>query len=664
MARSFSYGVGMTSTASRAARISLPDIARLAGVQRPVVSMWRRRPKARGGILPFPEAVGRDGAQELFDLDEVLAWLERTGRGNSATPRLESALVGRATEDHDPTVVEALWTLMASTGVDLADLSDDEVLDLADATDPDDVMLLGELEAAAERLQPAVARAVAMSEAAYGPAAAWRHARRPSPLSSSVSSVLAPLVESLVGSGTDVLQTTSTEDLDLVLPIVSALPEGTPVTLAFGGADDVLRRGIRRAAVLTGCGWTDPATRPCIRVADVGADGRVDIADALRSAELVQLELDEGDFALVVGPASALCDALADSGDEVVRGDVIRSGRLRCVVRLPVGLARTAPRAALALWILGPDTSARAAADRVMAVADLSDHELNGTTVEALVWDLVLTLGPGRDIAAHAYSLARVARTSALLAGRGALVERGVRPRRSVSLATEAVLDAREAARSLTGDGRSVINEDSIVERRLDPAALVSLDSLLQEGAVRLLSGSAADFSTGVTGSVPVVSAGDVLQHSGGRLVASASIDPLTLEALAPRAHRTEPGDVVFVTAPRPAAVVDRDGRSVVRGPARILRCREGSGVSPEAVAVAVTAREATDRQWRAWPVLRTDADDAARLSAGLRLIEDERDRIDRRRRHLDDLARTLTTRPATIGAAHDPMAMTPTEGR
>ena len=72
---------------------------------------------------------------------------------------------------------------------------------------------------------------------------------------------------------------------------------------------------------------------------------------------------------------------------------------------------------------------------------------LDEATVTALVADLVLTLGHTRDAAAHAYALARVARTSTLLAGRGALVDRGVRPRRSVSLASEAVLDAREAAR-------------------------------------------------------------------------------------------------------------------------------------------------------------------------------------------------------------------------
>ena len=291
----------MTSASGLEARISLPDIARLAGVQRPVVSMWRRRPKVRGIILPFPAPVERDGTRELFDTEEVLSWLERTGRGNAADPRLAGSLLDGAMRSDDLEVLEALWALVALTGRDLAELEGDDILDLADAADPDDVMILGELEAAGEALPSATARALATSEAAYGPAAAWRQARPSSPVDSSVTSVLARLVEALVASDHDVLQMTSTKDLDLVVPIVSALPEGTPVALDYRGADDTVGRGMRRAAVLTGCGWSLTAERPGIRIADVGADGRADIASALSTAELAQLELADGDYALVLG---------------------------------------------------------------------------------------------------------------------------------------------------------------------------------------------------------------------------------------------------------------------------------------------------------------------------------------------------------------------------
>ena len=44
--------------------LSLADVARLSGVQRPVVSMWRKRPKAGLGF-PEPTAVGRFLAEEI-----------------------------------------------------------------------------------------------------------------------------------------------------------------------------------------------------------------------------------------------------------------------------------------------------------------------------------------------------------------------------------------------------------------------------------------------------------------------------------------------------------------------------------------------------------------------------------------------------------------------
>ncbi len=56
--------------------LSLADVARLSGVQRPVVSMWRKRPKA-GLRFPEPTADGR------FLAEEITAYLEATGRGNN-----------------------------------------------------------------------------------------------------------------------------------------------------------------------------------------------------------------------------------------------------------------------------------------------------------------------------------------------------------------------------------------------------------------------------------------------------------------------------------------------------------------------------------------------------------------------------------------------------
>lgn len=69
--------------------ISLPDIARLAQVQRPVVSVWRTR--SRGTQFPFPDPKQTNGSQELFASAEIVHWLQETGRGNNPEFKEDSA---------------------------------------------------------------------------------------------------------------------------------------------------------------------------------------------------------------------------------------------------------------------------------------------------------------------------------------------------------------------------------------------------------------------------------------------------------------------------------------------------------------------------------------------------------------------------------------------
>ncbi|MGV2384735.1 MAG UNVERIFIED_CONTAM: hypothetical protein LOD86_05635, partial [Thermobifida fusca] len=56
--------------------ISMPEIAELAGVRRPVVTTWRRRHP------DFPAPVGHRGGKPQFDAGEVVDWLVATGRGD------------------------------------------------------------------------------------------------------------------------------------------------------------------------------------------------------------------------------------------------------------------------------------------------------------------------------------------------------------------------------------------------------------------------------------------------------------------------------------------------------------------------------------------------------------------------------------------------------
>ncbi|MGH4015389.1 MAG: hypothetical protein ACRDSL_15980 [Pseudonocardiaceae bacterium] len=80
----------MTEVASSVPlQMTLGDVARLAKVQRPVVSVWRTRSAA--SAAPFPEPFATVRGEERFDADAVVEWLELTGRGNNPTMREDCA---------------------------------------------------------------------------------------------------------------------------------------------------------------------------------------------------------------------------------------------------------------------------------------------------------------------------------------------------------------------------------------------------------------------------------------------------------------------------------------------------------------------------------------------------------------------------------------------
>lgn len=657
----------MTSTATETL-VSLADIARLARVQRPVVSMWRKRPAARGEIIPFPQPRATHDAHEIFDLAEVLGWLERTGRGNNPDARIEAPLVLRAPTRHggETATLEAVLALSSMTGPPLIDLTADEIIDRADQLDPDDEFCFAEVEAGGADLLLLAARAEALSEAAFGPAGALRALARPDDvLNGPAATVVAHLAASVLGtSAVPAIALVGPDSSVRVAPeVLDRLPEGMPcnVVIPDSATPDATRRA-RRTAVVRGLPFRLATNRPLVAVADVGSPATSSTASVLSSAEEVQLDLGPDDTAIVLGPASALVDAVTGADVDLVRSDVLRSGRLRCIVRLPKGLVSSSPRASLALWVFGPDRGLPAIADRWVATFDLSDRELSPEVMTALESDVAATLAEPRLGAVHAFELGRLERVPDLLARRGALVARGATPHRLTTPGAESVVEARRLAESLaTNPSDAVLSSTAILTRR--PAApLVTLDQLIDAGAVALVPGARVSPETLGAGSVRLLRVDDLSAAPGEAARGHVSVDPLDLELRAPRARRTEPGDVVFCIAPRPAAAVDRDGRAVVCAPARILRPTPGSGISPEALAAAINAQPATAREWRSWRVARLDVSEAASLSVALRHVEDERTRLRHRLATLDQLTAHLTTGAAVVAA--DPTSdQHPTEG-
>ncbi|MGN0110582.1 MAG: hypothetical protein ACI38P_02930, partial [Cellulosimicrobium funkei] len=68
--------------------MTMQQVAELAGVQRPVVSTWRRR--AASSDAPFPAPL--DPSSLVFDAGEVGRWLDETGRGNNREARADVTL--------------------------------------------------------------------------------------------------------------------------------------------------------------------------------------------------------------------------------------------------------------------------------------------------------------------------------------------------------------------------------------------------------------------------------------------------------------------------------------------------------------------------------------------------------------------------------------------
>jgi hypothetical protein len=134
-------------------------------------------------------------------------------------------------------------------------------------------------------------------------------------------------------------------------------------------------------------------------------------------------------------------------------------------------------------------------------------------------------------------------------------------------------------------------------------------------------------------------------------------IDRLVFAANHPRAQLTEPGDIVFCTGAKPAALVDKEGSAVVIYPARVLRisAKDPGGLLPELLAADINA--APTGNWRNWPVRTLPAAQRAPLAAAL-------DELSRHRRAAEDrLARLQELTDLLMdGAARGRLAVVPPE--
>lgn len=628
--------------------IGLSGIARLAGVQRPVASAWRNRfAKSED---PFPAPMKEQNGRPIFDALDVARWLERTEHGNNADVVADVAASAAPTgfditDENHVDAVDALLTLRAASGRSVGGHDASELAARARLVDPDDEFLGTELEQA----EPAWAEwADVLADAAYSPEAAARILEKRHAATRSAAGSAGPL---------------SAEGDDLLIVLTAALFSAAPAELDLGGgiepalATHLLHaigedaevaldrsrsgRSIRRRLLCGEVQPTIPENRgdgPRLNILRLPTDGTSDTSAMLRQLDDLTLSLAAQDRAVVIAPSGVLADVLAGV-DDGIRAQMLRSGRVRAVARLGAGLVTTAPREALALWVLGPPVGDLPIADRYTAVADLTDVALTSAARADLASDVLASMGNAGQVRAHAFRFARLVRTTSLLASRHALVATvtgGARHPR---------LDERDLP-ALIDQARDALGADAplTLPRATRAAAVpaIRIEALLAEGHLRAIPGTRVDESELSRGGLIAVTIDDL---DDPQRVGERRIDPLEFAAQHPSARLTSPGDIVFRTSPTPRAWVDVDGSKVVVYPARVLRIdlADPGGLVPEVVAADIDRSTGGPGSWRRWTLRRVAPGAITSLRAALGDIAAQREELTRRLDALDRYSDLLT---------------------
>ncbi|WGM20954.1 hypothetical protein QEH68_01820 [Paenarthrobacter sp. OM7] len=650
-------------------RMTLSDVAALAQVQRPVVSMWRKR--SAGSAHPFPKPVALNGRLELFDSGHIAAWLTDTARGNNREAANDVVAFTRipgmtadGTRGNTFETLTALLTLKAITGNSLTQLTREELLDAADECDPDDTFLYSEMEAAGASLVSSAAFTDRLVDSAYNVAGAFEHllaARFRDGLKehsataltdSAVGLVAAAAVELSATLGGDSVFADSTRGgSDLLMGVVHAAGEEAPVTFLTadddGGSSRLVRRRLRVHGVDCGQIHLDPSGEFAVQghvvhVAQYPSPGESGMGGAqiLAAVEQLLLQMDDQQRAVIIAPARVLCDPPMDVSLAALRGDLLRIGRVRAIVRLPQGLLRTKPREAQALWVMGPSLTDNPNAGRWTMVADVSTQDLTEDVKQDLVSDIIASMGTGAMVRAHAFRFARLMPTQQLLASKSLVP---APPHSSVGMLTgaEAALRIEELGR-LLHSGESpppqVVTTHDNMANQAD-----SIQKLMTYGVLKHIKGNR-------------IAEADLNPQKGTRALGPAELlDPhnaphryislLDLAANYPASRLTQPDDVVFCTSPRPAATVDAHGGSVVIFPAKVLRvdAADPGGLLPFVVASDINSLSPTDKAWRRWRLRRVPEAQRRKLGDTLARLQHEQQQALERLGQLHEVATLIT---------------------
>lgn len=640
-------------------RLSLSGVAELAGVRRPVASMWRTRFASGGDAFPAP--IARVSGSPLFDAGEVAEWLARTGHGNNLDAVADAAALA-APDDLDWSDAEMVAELDAlvclSAHLDgITGLSADDLVRAANDVDRLDAFLAREVKAYSVRGVDWTGFTDQLIDAAYSPAGALERSRARHAATAAGDGSAGALADGAFELVLDVAQALATRlgatevvvdrgiDERIGLRIATALGDGPAVTVTPSHHERSIRRHLHVAGVWLG---EHADIGAALRVARVPAAPRDGVEQMLADAEDVVLSLRDDDVAVIIGPTRALVDVLP-ACVRTVRDDILRSGRLRAVVRLPRRLVTAAVGEPLALWVLGPPTGEVALGDRFTAIADVIDGELTPATRADIVSDVAAGMGSAADVRARTFRFARLVRTASLLARSGELVApraaAAISPARAASLAAHVDAAAHDAQQDVPASIAPVPSGAEMI-----PAA--GLADLIADGHARVVAGTRLTLDAADSAGLVVVTAGDL---DDPEQIGRRRVDPMTFVQRHPSAQLTRPGDVVFRTGPTAAAWVDHDGSKIVAYPARVLRISpaDPGGLVPELVAADIATQASGPGAWKRWMLHRVAPAAIAPLRRALAELAAARadltGRIARLDHYIDTLASAVAAGAVTL---------------
>lgn len=648
-------GLASALPADRRPLMSMPEIAALAGVHRPVVTNWRRRHS------DFPVPVTDDAARPLFDARQVARWLVDTGRAardqiepelamyvlSAVSMRLPAsqflevvtALICLRHLDDDPLAggelaggelaKEARADEAPTGGVPRRGPASESVLAARAArADPHDEQLLSEITGQLADAAALSSMVDDLVEAAWGCAGAFEHvvrfARGPGAGglgAEAVAPELARLIAEVSGArdlarmGRSLLVADPAAGAGDLLTAVSTLlgPDHAPT---FSGAERQPRlarltrrrltvQGIPPADidVMVGAGLPEDAGDPDVIVTQVpyipGEDRSAE--EVLARIADVAIRVAPGRSAVILGPADVLVAALPPfSPAERTRAQLLTRGLVEAIIRLPGGMLPFRPGYEAALWVLTSAYRSRWAG-RVL-LADVCDRELTSGVADALAEDVTTWRRDGYNPDAHARAFGVQVRISDLVNPPRPLTVR--RPPSLREITTSGPNDVSRVIRIAAELDRLAAHATAV--RKGVNAGIVAgpmrrpttdtVASLRRTGRLQLLPGARlAEGDIGTTGQHPVLGPAEVL---GLRKRGSAMIDRGVLAQRYPQVRLTEPGDVIVTTSPEFGAVVDTDGYSVACFPARILRIppAERERFTPRVLAALLAAAQSGTR--------------------------------------------------------------------